>query len=322
MIATKPITGSWFEFLHHNTPEGKYWNEALTAFTEEQWRLKLREMKGAGLKYVVLMATALYSKAYFKTDIFPEWKIGCANPIEVLLDEADRLDLRVFIGTGFYGDWTDADGNMKDPAVLSRMLRAINELAALYGHHKSFYGWYYPDEAWINGHMSEEFMRYVNLSSAEVHRMGAHFKTLIGPYGTRDVIADDRYIRDLEGLDVDFAAYQDEIGVEKTRVEESAGFYEALKRVHDKAGRSRLWADVEAFRFEGEVYHSALLPAPFERLRKQLEAVSPYVDEILIYEYPGLFNRPGTGAFAGHPSSEKLYTDYMAYRAEQEKKNS
>ena len=143
MIATKPITGSWFEFLHHNTPEGKYWNEALTAFTEEQWRLKHREMKGAGLKYVVLMATALYSKAYFKTDIFPEWKIGCANPIEVLLDEADRLDLRVFIGTGFYGDWTDADGNMKDPAVLSRMLRAINELAALYGHHRSFYGWYY-----------------------------------------------------------------------------------------------------------------------------------------------------------------------------------
>ena len=319
MVYTKPITGSWFEFLHHNTAEGKYWNETITAFTEEQWRLKLREMKEAGLKYVVLMATALYDKAYFKTDIFPEWKIGCANPIEVLLDEADKLDLKVFIGTGFYGDWTKPIENMTDKKILARMLQAINELAALYGHHKSFYGWYYPDETWIGGHMSKEFVNYVNLSSAEVHKMGAHFKTLIGPYGTRDVIADDPYVRDLEGLDIDFVAYQDEIGVQKTRVEESAGFYEALKRVHDKAGRSKLWADVEAFRFEGEVYHSALLPAPFERLQKQLEAVSPYVEEILIYEYPGLFSKPGSSAFAGHPSAAKLYADYMNYRAALEK---
>ena len=177
-------------------------------------------------------------------------------------------------------------------------------------------GWYYPDETWIGGHMSKEFVNYVNLSSAEVHKMGAHFKTLIGPYGTRDVIADDPYVRDLEGLDIDFVAYQDEIGVQKTKVEESAGFYEALKRVHDKAGRSKLWADVEAFQFEGEVYHSALLPAPFERLQKQLEAVSPYVEEILIYEYPGLFSKPGSSAFAGHPSAAKLYADYMNYRLE------
>ena len=31
MVYTKPITGSWFEFLHHNTAEGKYWNETITA---------------------------------------------------------------------------------------------------------------------------------------------------------------------------------------------------------------------------------------------------------------------------------------------------
>ena len=66
---------------------------------------------------------------------------------------------------------------------------------------------------------------------------------------------------------------------------------------------------------KAKVYKSALLPAPFERVQKQLEAVSPYVEEILIYEYPGLMNKPGSTAFAGHPSSEKLYEEYMAYRA-------
>lgn len=75
-------------------------------------------------------------------------------------------------------------GNMTDPAVLKKMLTAINELSALYGHHPSFYGWYYPDETWINGHLSEEFMRYVNLSSAEIHKMDKRFRSLIGPYGT------------------------------------------------------------------------------------------------------------------------------------------
>ena len=312
-MEAKRITGTWFEFLHHNEAEGKYWNTALTAFSEKQWREKIREMKEAGMRYIALLAIALHFKAYFKTRIFPEWEIGCADPIEVLLDEADRQQMRVFISTGFYGDWMDPIGNMTDPAVLKRMLTAINELSALYGHHESFYGWYYPDETWIKGHLSPEFMHYVNLSSAEIHKMGSRFKTLIGPYGTRDVIADDQYIRDLEALDIDFMAYQDEIGVQKTKLAESAGFYERLKRVHDKAGRAKLWADVEVFEFEGEVYKSALLPAPFERVKKQLEAVSPYVEEILIYEYPGLMNKPGSGAFAGHPSSEKLYTDYMAF---------
>ena len=80
------------------------------------------------------------------------------------------------------------------------------------------------------------------------------------------VKADDQYVRQLEQLDVDFIAYQDEIGVEKTKVEESAAFFENLYKMHKKASKSRLWADVEVFRFEGKVYQSALLPAPAERV--------------------------------------------------------
>jgi hypothetical protein len=39
----------------------------------------------------------------------------------------------------------------------------------------------------------------------------------------------------------------------------------------------------------------------------QLEAVSPYVEKILIYQYTGMINKPGTNVFAGHPESVKLY---------------
>ncbi|MBE7503543.1 MAG: hypothetical protein HS113_25290 [Verrucomicrobiales bacterium] len=54
-----------------------------------------------------------------------------------------------------------------------------------------------------------------------------------------------------------------------------------------------------------------MIPAPRERVRAQLEAVSPHVDRILIYQYQGLMNCPGTPAFAGHPDSTGLYTDYV-----------
>ena len=109
-------------------------------------------------------------------------------------------------------------------------------------------------------------------------------KTLIAPYGTNLVWANNKYIRQLTELDVDFIAYQDEVGVRKTKVDKTKRLFEKLRIAHDKAGRSELWADIELFDFEGLVYKSALIPAPFERIQKQIENVAPYVDKILGYQ--------------------------------------
>ncbi len=324
---TKPITGTWFEFRHHNPKEGIYWDETLHNFTEEQWRAKIREMKEFGMKYAALLCTSLYNKTYFKSSVFPQrWELACQDPIEVILDEADKVGLNIFLSNGFYGDWLPLHRTMTDPReimssteILRRTCVAMNELTELYGHHNSFYGWYYPDESWINGYMDEEFIQYVNFSSAEMHKLGKRFKSLIGPYGTKDLIADDRYVRDLERLDVDICAYQDEVGVQKSSYTDTAAYFEALKKAHDKAGRSILCGNAEVFSFEGEVYKSALVPAPFERVRKQLEAMSPYVEEIFIYQYPGLMSKPGSIAPLGHPDAEILYGDYINYRKSFEK---
>ena len=58
---------------------------------------------------------------------------------------------------------------------------------------------------------------------------------------------------------------------------------------------------------------SPLIPAPFSRVKEQLAAVSPFVDTILIYQYQGLMNKPGSRAFAGHPDSTRLYSDYVRW---------
>jgi hypothetical protein len=89
---------------------------------------------------------------------------------------------------------------------------------------------------------------------------------------------------------------------------ESARAFAALRRAHDRVPQRALWADVETFAWEGPANQqtSPLIPAPWERVRAQLEAVSPRVDTILIYQYQGLMNRPGSPAFAGHPDSTRV----------------
>ncbi len=311
----KAITGSFFEFEHHNRAEGKYYNQTLFSFTEEQWRQLIRDQAELGLDTLVLMASALYEKAYYSTGIYPYAShLTCKNVLEVLLDEADRLNLRIYLSAGFYGDWTRPQQNTTDPACIRLSLRAMNEMCERFGSHPCLAGWYMPDEWEINGAFDERFIAYVNTISAEAKKLNPKYKTVIGPYGTNKVVADDEFVRRLERMNLDIVAYQDEVGVKKTAPNEEAGFFEALSRAHRKAGRSELWADMEIFDFEGVVYRSALIPAPWERVKQQMEAISPFVEKIIVYCYTGMMAKPQSPARAGFPGkAEALYRAYRAF---------
>lgn len=54
-----------------------------------------------------------------------------------------------------------------------------------------------------------------------------HFRTLIAPYGTNLLHVDDAYVRQLDALDVDIIAYQDEVGVRKSTPEQTGGYFAA-----------------------------------------------------------------------------------------------
>ena len=307
----RKIDGTFFEFKHHNIAEGKYWNPQLEQFNSKNWREKVCEISSIGMEYIVVMATALYDRCYFKSSIFPFADIPCFDPIEELLDEADKCNIKVFLGNGFYGDWRKANYNIKSQEVINLSFKAMEEITQLYAHHKSFYGWYFPDETCIIFNYSKDFVKYVNLCSRKCYEITPDKKTLIAPFGTNLVYANKKFIDTLANLDVDYIAYQDEVGVRKTPVDRTKRLFEKLKTAHDKAGRSKLWADIELFDFEGIVYKSALISAKIERIQKQIENVSPYVDKILGYQYLGLMNPENSTSFAGNSDSVKLYNDYI-----------
>jgi len=310
----KPIRGSWISVLW-NDRRHFYWNDACAKFSREQWEGLVQEAADIGMKYLVLLATVEGGKAFFDTPLAPKAKeLACDDPIDAMLAAADKCGIKFFLSTGYLDGWLDY-GTLIDPKIAKRRFEAMAQIVDKYGRHESFWGWYLPDEAGVTPYFTDVFIRHVAIYAREARRLKLGAKILIAPWGTHNAVCDDKYVKQLEQLDADIIAYQDEVGCRRATIAESAAAYEKLRLAHDRVPQRALWADVEVFDWEGpsNLQTSPLIPAPFERIKKQLAAVSPYVDVITIYQYQGLMSRPGGKAPTGHPGATKLYRDYVAW---------
>ena len=313
------IRGTAFEFFHHHKTEGVYWNPQCREFTEEQWREKIREMAGLKMEYIFMMCTSLAyedsAETYYDNGPFPfPEEMACKNPMEAVMDECDKQGIKVFMGGGFYGNWVLPQVNMTDLTIRERLFQAVLDINEKFGYHESFYGWYYSDEIGLRDSGFPDFYcDYVNACSAYIRKINPEWKILLAPYGVINAPkAEAALTEQLKDLDCDFIAWQDGIGCRHIKVEDIETCYAALKRAHDKAGRSKLWADMETFEFTGDVYKSALVPAAIERIEKQIDALTPYVEVITIYIYQGTMCPPDSPAQCGHETASKLYVDYKA----------
>ncbi len=309
----QPIKGSWIS-IWWDDRRHFYWNDTCLNYTAKQWELAVKEVAQIGMEYLVLLAIGKDSKAFYSTPLLPKLKMACDDPIGALLAAADKHRVKFFLSSDWFGPWDYRC--LHEPALVRARFQMMSEIAQQYGHHRSFYGWYWPNEAALGPYFTEEFITYVNACSREGRKLMPKAKALIAPYGTSRAVSDDQFVRQLERLDVDIIAYQDEVGCLRMNPAQSAVAFEKLRRAHDRVPQRALWADVETFAWEGPPNKpsSPLLPAPFSRVKEQLAAVSPFVDTVLIYQYQGLMNKPGSRAFAGHPDSTRLYTDYVRWR--------
>ncbi len=303
----KPITGSFIEFEHPNRNERVLTHDTLCGFSKEQWQTLVSDIAAIGMDTLILLSTALRGHAYFPFDGFPYPPyLSCPDVMNAVLEEADRQGQRLYLGVGFYGT-TDSVANSTDPAVVSTALRAMERLCELYGHHPCVEGWYIADEWCIWDHFDERFIGYINTIAKEAHCLCKDHKVMVAPFGTHCLKADDTFVEQLSRIDADIIAYQDEIGVKKMPLDRLSERFAALRTAHDKAGRSRLWVDTEIFDFAGDVYRSALIPAPIDRIAAQLDAVSPFVDKIVAYTAQGILSRKGSVAALGGAAAEELY---------------
>ncbi len=261
---------------------------------------------------VIVTSVALRRKAFYPSTLLPDrWELACDDPLDAVLAAADRFGMKAFLGVGYFGVDTGT-ARAEGTAERKQWREVPKELQQRYGGHSSFYGWYLPVEAGIDGYFPEAYLSYTSEMSDFCRIADPEKPILIAPYGTRTIRTDSRFRRQLESLPVDFVAYQDEVGVRKTEPAELSRIFENLHTIHQDLP-TPLWADTEIFSFEGKTYGSPLIPAPFERVREQLDRLSPWVERILCYQYPGMMNPPGSRAFAGHPQSIDLYTAYTQW---------
>lgn len=311
----KPISGSWFEFQHLLPAEGEYWNPDLAKFTAAQWKQLVHEISELGFHYLVIQEVALNAKTIYPSKLVPQYKLGCEDPLEAVLAAGDEVGMKFFLANDFWGDPNKGEFLMTDPGVKKLRNKSMEEIVKKYGHHTCFYGWYFPNESYLMPYFDEKFITYVNECAAMAKALQPASVNLIAPYNIKVEKSDDHFVKQLERMNVEIIAYQDGVGVNHTKLGEPAKYFENLYKAHQKAARARLWADMEVFYFEKGTKDN-LLPADFDtRILQQMKDLSPFVDKILIYQYIGCFNKPGTTAYAGHPNQEsvRLYQQYKSW---------
>jgi len=308
----KPIEGSWFS-VYWDDKRHFYWNDACMKYNAEQWDAIIRDMALLGQEYIIMCNVAIGGRCIYDSKLLSKVQMAVDDPMELVFKAADKYGMKIFMTNDYFKNFTFDEVFLPESVKGRNMI--CEEIVARYGHHKSFYGWYWAWEAYIGPYFDEHFIRYINESSAFARTLTPNAKFLTAPYGTKNAVCDDKFLSQLDKLDVDIIAYQDTVGCFAMDTDQSEKSFEILRKAHDKVPQRKLWADVETFDWEGKdnVKETPLIPATFERLERQLRAVSPYVDKILVFIFEGLFSNPDSIAFTGYGEAARYYKEYTEW---------
>ena len=321
--STGRIAGTWVEFYHWSEEEGKPWNDEVCKMTADQWREQVRGMAELGMNVAVLeesfrnqvyvgehdMERDGYSGlAYYPSEIYSgRMPIATPDPIEAVLDEADRLDMNVFVPVGMYA-WFDFSAGS-----LAWHKRVMQELYKQYGGHSSFYGWYIPEE--IHGHLGnspqrwDEIVTFFREVTAFARGLAPDKPIMLASNCHQVPRAVSVYPELLKHCDIlcPFGFHRMPEG--DLSGEEVAAL---LQKLCDESG-AHLWMDMELFEFGPE---RALIPRPIDRVVADLERF-PGFEKMLAYQYTGLLNAPWASRKPGGDPTVVLFNAYKDWLAEE-----
>ena len=339
--STRRIDGGWFEFYHWCEDEGRFWNKDIITLTNSQWAEMMKGMHDIEMDIVVIQELFRNQKyvgqhdmdsigytgfPYYESKVYPkkqgdsllnhtnngklspnypEWKdLAADKPLESVLDEADKLNMKIFLGVGGYAWFDFTEGSLQWSKKVAK------ELWEMYGSHKSFYGWYISNE--VGGYLGEndarreELVHFFKEFTSYVRTL-APDKPVMLATNCHDVKSSNGYYPKLmENLDIlcPFGFHRMPEGDAYTGKEVA----EVLQKYCDDAG-SHLWMDMEVFLF-GE--KNALYPRPIDQVVHDLLMLDNF-EKVCCYAYTGLMNASWQGVQPGGAPTVQLYNDYMRY---------
>jgi hypothetical protein len=322
----KQIAGAWAGIYHWSEKEGKNWNPAIKSMTDAQWGELVMAMHKLDMNTIViqevfrnqeyigkhsLTVDNYQGKAFYPSRLYPgRMPITAKDPVEAMLAEADKLKMNVLVGVGMFA-WFDYT-----PVSLEWHKRVAKELWDKYGHHPSFYGFYVSEEgnggldAWetdikVADKRREEIVSFFKAFQAYCRQFAPAKPIMLATNGYDLKKGEATYPALLQNLDIlcpfGFARMPkgDLTGKEAVSL---------LQKLCNQA-HTHLWLDLEAFLFNED---GSLYPRPINEIIHDLTLFDNF-ENILCYQFPGVFNDPQMSIRVGEPSTIDLFNNYKKY---------
>lgn len=276
------------------------------------WRREMSAMRRARMSLVIIQWLKENDRRFLPAN---DKEI---DPTQIILEEADAHGMQVYIGLTMDNAWwlkaTDA-AYLKRAALKS--LAVAEEAWKRYGRHRSFAGWYIPQETWDDPYTGDQ----IALLQGFLHQISAHCKALSGgkpvafaPFysGTvKPAVVEKVYAQLLDGAGIDILMPQDGVGARAWEADVAgkvAPYFRAFQNAC-RANRVALWDDLESFRLvHGEPKDNQptqFEPTDIERLKRQLAAAAPFVSKFVTFDFFHYLS-PWRGA-----AQRRLYKDYL-----------
>jgi len=316
--STTLIDGCWVDLYHWDEKEGRWFNKALRKLTEEDWKEQIRSMSRVGIRGVVIQ-NMFYSNeyvgknnltlenynglAFYPSKLYPyRFDIAARDVLSAILEAADECNMHVLVGVGLFA-WFDFS-----PISLEWHKRVAKELFDMYGHHKSFYGYYVSEE--IPGslyddwpeirHRWTEIADFFREFKAYVNSLTPTKPVALAPNNIRFHEFEAEWSEILKNIDIllPFAFARD---LENLNIKEIAAIC--------KKSSTHFWVDMEMFKFPLD---NGLIPKDIDELLKEIR-IYDELEQIYGYEYTGHMNAPDCPHDLGGNAAKVLYTSYQEY---------
>lgn len=292
-----PITATFIDEITYDIPSSNW--------SDKQWMDDLDNMKEVGIDTLVIMRGVFYNKAIYPSKIFPNLKKDDEDFARLILDGANKRDMKVFMGLYISNlCWNEGDalGEIKQNKLY------VKEILERYGDIPSFAGWYIPHETSYNTYSIKETMGGL---AALCKDSTPDKKVIISPFfkakgfASEPLSAERTYeewdrIWEKCGKDIDICAFQDGT----VSLEYYADYLSNVKKVSDKY-KIALWANVETF--ERDV-RSMFYPIPFDVLRRKIEIADKFVEKMITFEFSHFLSPQSI-----YPSARNLNNLYKNY---------
>lgn len=326
-MASKPIiTGSFMDLRHINLWDAAWWTDECIFWKEDNWRALIRDMNEIGIDTVINTTSGFWGRPMFdgyEKQLGKKFKMGCDDPLGVVVDEVEKLGMKMFHGIGFRGRVSQVSDyrSMEKPwdENFFKWNRNLAEaLCERFSDSPSFAGLYVANEINFNNEVCielyEKYMKeYIRPA------IGNEVKLLASPGYLGNHHKIELLSSQLERTSINILAPQDyggrDLNIDKA-IElvkrNTQGLVDAASTL-ENAG-IELWSNCEVFNLEpspdGRFYCT---PAPFERIREQLKIQASAVKKIICYQYQGIMNKQTELVNIGHPDTQKLYSEYVDY---------